>query len=40
MKPNTNFFVALCGVMLMLAEPALARPCCINHRTSAEYPYP
>ena len=25
MKPNTNFFVALCGVMLMLAEPALAQ---------------
>ena len=23
-----------------LSKPAVARPCCINHRTSAEYPYP
>lgn len=25
MKPNLNVFVALCGVLLMLAEPALAQ---------------
>ena len=25
MKPNLNVFVALCGVLLMLAEPALGQ---------------
>ena len=23
-----------------MSEPLRRRPCCINHRTSAEYPYP